>query len=80
MTDEEIINPIFDARRVYKKRIKEDTVKDLKTIDIIDAKIDYYLELEKTKGKDYFNNILTLIQTKNKIYDRVHKRLYPTAW
>ena len=73
-------NPHIQALKVFRKRELDDTITDLKTIDLIDAKIDYYFRMEQVKGVYNFDKIIKLLHEKNTVHERARKRVYPNRY
>ena len=73
-------NPHIQAVKVFRKRELDDTITDLKIIDLIDAKIDYYFKMEQIKGVDNLDKILKLLHEKSTVHDRARKRVYPSRY
>ena len=71
-------NPYLKEAKVFRKRVLEDTITDFQTIDLIDAKIDYYFRMEQVKGVDNFDKIIKLLHEKNTVHERARKRVYPS--
>ena len=67
------------ALQVFDKKIYKDTVKDFKTIDKIDRRIDFLFHQQDMEGVDHTYRIAKLEETKNSIWHRICERLNLTS-
>lgn len=67
------------ALQVFDKKLYKDTVKDFKTIDKIDRRIDFLFHQQDLEGVDHTYRIAKLEETKNSIWHRICERLNLTS-